>query len=98
MKKILNLILAIVGLVLLAFLVMLEINAIHPFISLPAQHITTINYVVNYGAMAVLGAWIFVYFLGVGPIRILLLILTVIVIALGIVVFGFPQVVTNLLG
>lgn len=98
MKKILNLVLAISGLVLLAFLVVLEVNAIHPFITLPAEHLTTINYVVEYGAMAVLAAWVFIYFLGKGPIKILLGIITVLVIALGIIVFGFPQVITKLLG
>ncbi len=98
MKKILNLALAVAGLVLLAFLVALEINTIHPFITLPAEHLTIINYVVRYGAMAVLGTWVFVYFMGKGPIRILLSILVILVLVLGVIVFGFPQLVTSLLG
>ena len=97
MKKILNLALAITALVLLAFLVALEVNSIHPFITLPAEHINTINLVVNYGAMAALAAWVFVYFLGVGPIKILLTILVVLVVAAGVVAFRFPQVITNLI-
>lgn len=98
MKKILHFALAVAGLVLLAFLVALEINSIHSFIALPAEYINIIGYVVEYGAMAVLAAWVFIYFLGVGPIRMLLTILVVLVVAAGVVAFGFPQLITNLLG
>lgn len=98
MKKVLNLAFAIIGLLLLAFLVALEVNSIHPFITLPAEHLNTINLVVEYGAMAVLGAWVLVFFMGKNPLRILLSVVAILVIAAGVIAFGFPNLITSILG
>lgn len=98
MKKVLKLILAMLGLLLLAFLVLLEVNAIHPFITIPANYLTIVTYVVKFGAMAVLAAWVLIYFAGKGVLRVLLTIITVLVIALGVIAFGFPELITKVLG
>lgn len=98
MKKLLNLILAMAGLALLAFLVLLEVNSIHAFVAIPTDLADTINYVVQYGAMAVLGVWVLVFFSGKGILRVLLMLITILVIALGVVAFGFPDLITQILG
>lgn len=98
MKKLLNLVLALAGLALLAFLVLLEVNSIHAFVAIPVDLADTINYVVQYGAMAVLGVWVLVYFAGKGVLRVLLVLITLIVLALGVIAFGFPDLITQVFG
>ncbi|MGI5842082.1 MAG: hypothetical protein ACOX6H_02155 [Christensenellales bacterium] len=98
MKKLLNLILAIMGFVFLTFIVLLRINAIHPFIQIPLQYLDIIGYVVSYGATSILALWVLVYFSGKGVIRVLLTILIILLIALGVIAFGFPDLIIKVLG
>lgn len=98
MKKFLYLILALVSLATLTLLVGLEINSVHAFITVPTEYLDIIDYIVKFGAMALLGAWTLIFFMGKGFFRVILFLITAIVIGLGVVAFLFPSIITNLLG
>lgn len=98
MKKLLYVLLALLGLALMALLVLNRVNTIHAFMTIPADLLPAAVYVSAYGALVLVSLFTLVTFTGKGIFRILLLILTVLVIAAGVIAFGFPQVITNLLG
>lgn len=98
MKKALSLILALLGLLLMVFTVLYKINTIHAFIAIPAEIAPIINYVLVYGAIVLVSLFTLVIFAGKGFFRILLLILTILVIAAGVIAFVFPELVTTVLG
>lgn len=97
MKKVLNTLLALVGFLLLTFVVLYETNFMLNWVAIPANYTTIIAYVLTYGALVLVSLWTLVTFWGKGFFRILFLILTIIVVAGGVIVFVFPQVITNLI-
>jgi len=98
MKKVSYLILSLLGLLLIAFTVLYQINTIHEFVAIPAEIATIIAYVLAYGAIVLVSLFTLVAFSGKGFFRILLLILTLLLIAAGVIAFAFPQLVTSILG
>ena len=98
MKKLLLLITALAGLFTMAVTVLLLVNGVHPLVAIPAEFNTAINYIITFGPLAVLSAFVLFYFSGKGLIRILLSIITIWVIALGVIATFFPTLITTVLG
>lgn len=98
MKKVSYIILALLGLLLMAFTVLYKINTIHAFVAIPAEITTMIAYVLTYGAIVLVSLFTLVAFAGKGFFRILLFIITILVIAAGVIAFAFPGLVTSILG
>ena len=98
MKKVLYSILALVGLALLAFVALYEVNTIHAFVTIPAEMTNIIAYVLTYGGLALVALFTLLTFSGKGFFRVLLFILTILVVALAVIAFGFPNLITSILG
>lgn len=98
MKKVFYIILSLLGLLLMVFTVLYEINTIHAIIEIPAEAVTIIDYVLLYGSIGFVSLFTLVSFAGKGFFRILFLILTILVLAAGVIAFGFPGLVTQILG
>lgn len=95
MKKLLSYILALLALVYLAFMVGMEINSIHAFITIDPDLLTYLGYVETWGGLALVASSLLVFFWGKG-LKILMLLITILVIAAGVVAFFFPGLITSI--
>jgi hypothetical protein len=97
MKKFLYMVLGLLSLLTMATIVGMQINALHPFLNFSTDVMKMLNYVNNFGAMILLASWSLVYFWGKG-LKVIMSILVLLIVALGVVAFCFPELITKVFG
>ena len=97
MKKFLYMVLGLLSLLTMATIVGMQIHAIHPFLNFSADVMKMLDYVNNFGAMILLAGWALVYFWGKG-LKIIMTVLVLIIVALGVIAFFFPDLITKVFG
>lgn len=94
MKKALFHILALLGLIYLAFVVGLEVNSIHTFFTIDPAILDKLQFVKLYAGYGLVALSLLTFYWGKG-LKVILLILTILVIAVGVIAFFFPDLITK---
>lgn len=97
MKKLFCMVLGLLSVLVMCVLVVMQINAVHPFLNLSSEATKMFEFVNSFGAMILVAGWSLVYFWGRG-LKALFSVIVLIVIACGIVAFGFPSLITKVFG
>lgn len=97
MKKFCYMVLGLLSILVMAVMIVVQIDLIHPFLSLSTELMKLFLYVNTYGAIILIAGWSLVYFWGKGA-KVIPTFVVLVLIALGIVVFCFPDSITKIFG
>jgi len=97
MKKFLYMVLGLLSLLTMVTIVGMQINTVHPFLNFSENVMKMLFYVNNFGAMILLAGWTLVYFWGKG-LKVVMTVLAILIVALGIIAFCFPDLITKVFG